>query len=232
MNLIPGPFRDVRRAAVLAAAAALLLSSCGQDTPGMAADVDGTTISDSKVDDFALVLCALGGLPGQTDAGTPSKDARFRSLQILLGNQLALDVADVDNVDQAAVNAAVQQLNGGRENVPENVRATFDQVVEEYAHHPERDHRAGPGVASEVRVDRADRRRRGVHRGRPAPDGVREAGRREHRPALRQHDRRGAHPGHRLAVGAGVRPWPPGRLRPRRAPTWWASSPVSQKCSE
>ncbi len=123
----------VRKAAVVAALAALTLSSCGQNKPGVAADVDGAEITDAKVDDFATVLCALGGLPSETASGTPTKDARFRSLQILLGNQLAEDVADLDNVDRAAVNAAVEQLNSTRDSVPESVVDTFDQVVEEYA---------------------------------------------------------------------------------------------------
>jgi hypothetical protein len=117
---------------VAALSAALLLTSCGGNAPGVAATVEGDRITDQKVDEFAQVLCALGGLPG-TEAGTPTRTARFNSLQILISNELAADVADVEDVDQTGVAQAVESLNAGRETVPEEVRDTFDEVVVEFA---------------------------------------------------------------------------------------------------
>jgi hypothetical protein len=117
---------------VAALSAALVLSSCGGNAPGVAATVEGDQISDQKVDEFAQVLCALGGLPG-TSSGTPTRTARYNSLNILLSNELAEDVADVDSVDQAGVQQAVDSLNAGRETVPASVRDTFDEVVREFA---------------------------------------------------------------------------------------------------
>lgn len=117
---------------VAALATALLLSSCGGTAPGVAATVEGDRITDQKVDEFAQVLCSLGGLP-ETEGGTPTRAARFNSLQILVSNQLAAHVADVDDVDQAGVQQIVQSLNQGRSLVPEDVRDTFDEVVQEFA---------------------------------------------------------------------------------------------------
>jgi hypothetical protein len=137
----PGPRRQPTRAtstgrrrtvAALVAAGGLLLSACGSGTPGVAAEVEGDQITDQQVDDFATVLCALGGLPG-TEAGTPSKAARFRALEILLANELAFDVADVEGVPRDAYAGAVQQMQASREAVPEEVRDTFDQVAQDFA---------------------------------------------------------------------------------------------------
>ncbi len=117
---------------VAALSVALLLASCGGNAPGVAATVDGDRITDDKVDDFALVLCSLGGLPG-TESGTPTRTARFSSLQILLANELAADVGDVDEVEQAGVRQTVESLAAARETVPAEVRDTFDEVVREFA---------------------------------------------------------------------------------------------------
>jgi hypothetical protein len=122
-----------RRTALLTTAAALLLSACGSSgTPGVAADVAGDRITDEQVDEFARVLCALGGLPG-TQSGTPSGEARYRSLEILLADELAADIADLEGVDRQAVDAAVQQMNATRDSIPEGLRDTFDEVALEFS---------------------------------------------------------------------------------------------------
>ena len=124
--------RGGRRTVVAAVSAVLLLSSCGGNAPGVAATVEGDPIPDEKVDEFAQVLCALGGLAGGS-SGTPTRTARLTSLQILVGNELAEDVADVTDVEEAGVEQAVQSLNSGRDTVPADVRDTFDEVVKEFA---------------------------------------------------------------------------------------------------
>ena len=125
-----------RRAARVVAAlcVALLVSSCSDDNPpGVAADVNGQTITDDQVDEFAMVLCELGGVAGETDAGTPTRNARARSLELLINNQLALDVgADVE-VDQAAINQAVADNRAARDVLPEPLQETFDAFVDEFA---------------------------------------------------------------------------------------------------
>ena len=124
--------RGAAVAVVSVVSAALLLSSCGGNAPGVAATVAGDRITDQKVDEFAQVLCSLGGLPGG-ESGTPTRTARFSSLQILVANELADDIADVEGVDQSGVALTVESLNAGRETVPADVRDTFDEVVQEFA---------------------------------------------------------------------------------------------------
>jgi hypothetical protein len=119
------------RTAVLAAGAALLLSSCGSTAPGVAAVVNGQRITDQQVDAFAKVLCSLSSQGG---AGSqPTKSARFGSLQILLADQLASGMTDVQSVDQQSVAQAMQQLAPSRDALPESLKGTFDTVAREYA---------------------------------------------------------------------------------------------------
>jgi hypothetical protein len=114
-----------------AAAAALLLSGCGSTAPGVAAQVDGERITDEQVDAFAEVLCSLGGLPG-TESGTPTSEARYNALSILLVTELAQQVGDLDAVDAEDLAAAKQQMTAGRDQVPEGSRDTFDEVAGAY----------------------------------------------------------------------------------------------------
>jgi len=120
------------RSAGVAAVAALLLSSCSSTAPGVAADVDGTRITDDQVDQFAEVLCAIGGVPGG-DAGSPTKTARFTSLQILLTNQLTEDATDVSKVPQQAVSQMLEGLAAARDSLPSDQQSTFDQVAKDFA---------------------------------------------------------------------------------------------------
>ena len=78
---------------VAAVCVALLASSCtGNNAPGVAADVDGHQITDDQVDGFAEVLCELGGLPGATESGTPTRNARSRALELLVNNEIAFEI--------------------------------------------------------------------------------------------------------------------------------------------
>jgi len=119
------------RPAVVAAAAALLLAGCGGTAPGVAAQVDGQRITDEDVDAFAEVLCSLNQLPG-TESGTPTRQARFNALSILLVTELGKQVGDLDAVDPEDLAAAKQQMAAGRDQVPEESRDTFDQVAADY----------------------------------------------------------------------------------------------------
>lgn len=120
------------RSAGAAAAAVLLLSSCGGTAPGVAAQVEGDQITDDQVDDFAGVLCAIGGVPG-TESGVPTKTARFASLQILMGNELTADLADLDAVPAEAVAAILEGMAPARETLSGSEQETFDEVAEEFA---------------------------------------------------------------------------------------------------
>lgn len=115
-----------------ASAAGLLLSSCGSTAPGVAAEIEGETITDQQVDDFAEVLCAIGGVQG-SESGVPSRTARFTSLQILFTDQLAANVGDVDAVSQEAVASILQNLAPAREMLTEDQQEVLDEVGEEFA---------------------------------------------------------------------------------------------------
>lgn len=122
--------RSRQRLTLLAAGAALVLSSCGGTAPGVAAEVDGRTITASEVDDFARVLCALDG---EAAATAPSKGARFRALEILLNIELSRELVDFGRADSAQVAEAVANSASTRDMVPVDVRDTFDRAVKEYA---------------------------------------------------------------------------------------------------
>lgn len=115
-----------------AVAAVLLLSSCGGTAPGVAAQVEGDRITDEQVDDFAEVLCAIGGVAG-TESGVPMKSARFGSLQILMANELTADIADVDAVPAQSVATILEGMSAAREELSEDQQETFDEVAEEFA---------------------------------------------------------------------------------------------------
>jgi hypothetical protein len=132
---IAGPVAGRRRrtvTAVAAAGAGLLLSACGSGMPGVAADVAGDRISDTEVDRFARVLCALNATPGQPPS-IPTSEMRFSAMQILLGNELAEDVADIEAVDPAVTAQAVEQAEASRDAVPARYRDTFEEVAVDYA---------------------------------------------------------------------------------------------------
>ena len=120
------------RGAAAAAATAFLLSSCGSTAPGVAAEVEGERITDEQVDAFAEVLCLIGGAPA-TESGTPSRNARFASLQVLLSNELAAEFTDLDSAPAAGVKATLEGLEAARELLPEELHDTFDEVAQEFA---------------------------------------------------------------------------------------------------
>jgi hypothetical protein len=115
----------------LAALAVTTLSACSGPGPGVAADVEGTQISVSEVDDFALLLCSLGGVPGGEAATT--KSARQQALTLLIGNEIASGLVDADSVDPDAVEQVVAQNAQARETLPDDQVATFDAFVADFA---------------------------------------------------------------------------------------------------
>jgi hypothetical protein len=110
-----------------AVAAGLLLSSCGSTAPGVAAEIEGETITDEQVDEFAEVLRAIGGVQG-SESGVPSKTARFTSLQILFTDQLAANVADVEAVSQESVASILETLAPARDLLTEDQQEVLDEV--------------------------------------------------------------------------------------------------------
>ena len=119
-------------AAVAAAVAALLLSGCAQNAPGVAAEVGDERITDEEVDQLAEALCVLSAGSAQ-GAPVPMQQVRRQALQILVDNELAAAVIDPDSVERGQVAAARQQAAESREALPERLQETFDDVVEDFA---------------------------------------------------------------------------------------------------
>jgi hypothetical protein len=123
--------RAVRRTAL--AVAALLLTGCTQNAPGVAAQVGHDAVTDEQVDQLAEALCILSA--GSTQGAPPptGQQIRRQALQILIDNQLAGDVIDPGSVDPAQVAAAKQRAAQSRAALPERLRGSFDDAVEGFA---------------------------------------------------------------------------------------------------
>ncbi len=123
-------------ALALVAVAALSLSACAQNAPGVAAEVEDVRITDAEVDDFARVLCALAAPPADSETEAqpaPSRPLRTQSLDILLRIAVAPFVADLDDADPAQVAQTVRDAAGSREQVPADLQEVFDDAVRDYA---------------------------------------------------------------------------------------------------
>ncbi len=116
-----------RRAAV--AVAALLLTGCAQNAPGVAAEVGSDRITDEQVDELAEALCVLSAGDEQA-APVPTQQVRRQALQILLDNQLAGAMIDPDTIDREQVAAALQQFAGTSQALPERLRSAFEEAAE------------------------------------------------------------------------------------------------------
>lgn len=128
-DLRPRP-RARRWVAAVGLSSALVLTGCAGPAPGVAAQVGEDRITLDEVDAFAQVLCALDTGAQQS---SPTRAARVGALEILLSNELAFDLAEGVDVDQAAVNQALDSLGASRQVVPEDLVGTFDQVAGDFA---------------------------------------------------------------------------------------------------
>ncbi len=129
---VAGRARPGRRVAV--AMAALLLTGCAQNAPGVAAQVGDDRITDEQVDELAEAPCLLNAGAGATQ-GSPvtGQQTRRQALQILLDNALAADVIDPDAIDKKQVAAALQQAAQSIDSLPERLQGTFEDAVTSFA---------------------------------------------------------------------------------------------------
>jgi hypothetical protein len=120
---------------VVALGSALLLSvslaACGDGVgPGVAAEVDGATITVDQVDDLARIICATQQGQGAAESGaTPTAAVRALSLNVLLSIKVGEALGDVDSVDQQTVSQSVQAAAEARQLIDEADRDLFDEVV-------------------------------------------------------------------------------------------------------
>lgn len=113
-----------------AALAVLLVTGCAQNPPGVAAEVGGHRITDEQVDRLAEALCDLS--QDSQQGPVPTQQVRRQALQILLEVELAKDLVDPDAVDKKQLAAAQQQTQAQSAALPERLRGTFDDAVEEF----------------------------------------------------------------------------------------------------
>jgi hypothetical protein len=117
------------------ALAVLLLTGCGQNAPGVAAQVGNDRITDEQVDQLAEALCVLSASAPQAQQAQPvtSQQTRRQALQVLIDNALADDLIDPDAVDKAQVAAVQKQQEANLQALPERLRGSFDDTVAAFA---------------------------------------------------------------------------------------------------
>ena len=125
------------KGAVLALAAAFVMSACGIH-PGSAAVVGSESISDARVDEVASALCAAQA--GATQSGQQPQDlasraARLGALDVLLNSTLSRQYGESQGVepDQEQVSAALAANEQSIASLPAARREVFRQTLQDYA---------------------------------------------------------------------------------------------------
>jgi hypothetical protein len=122
---------DARRVLGLAVGT-LLLSACGDGLgPGVAAEVDRTTIRTSEVDDVASLICELEKAQGQ--GGQPLSAQRASALSLLVQIEVDRRIGDLDAVPQREINRQLREATEARRAIPEEMRPLLDEVVRDSA---------------------------------------------------------------------------------------------------
>lgn len=127
---LPGRPRVVAAPAV--ALALLLLSGCAQLTPGTAAEVNGTRITNSEVDDLAAAQCDLREVltKGGQAAATSAARVRRESLSLLMDAELSLQFGEDEDVtaDELLSKGFLSQVTPFFEKLPEKSRTELTDV--------------------------------------------------------------------------------------------------------
>lgn len=124
--------------AVLAAAAALVLTGCGLNL-GAAAVVGDTAISGEEVDDAAAALCSANiessAAQGQPAPELPSRGARQGALQLMIDSELTRQFGEHMGVEpnQGQVSQALASNAGITDLLPRARRAAFTEIIRGYA---------------------------------------------------------------------------------------------------
>ncbi|MFN8195883.1 MAG: hypothetical protein U0R80_16595 [Nocardioidaceae bacterium] len=135
-RLTSTPAARLRSLGVVGAASLLMLTGCSGWHPGVAADVNGTTISVSEVDQLADSFCTgykpqLGstGASGQVPGALSLSSLRVGVLQQLVAREVADEVGrDFDVTPGVTYKRAVQSARAAAAAVPEAVRDDFVDV--------------------------------------------------------------------------------------------------------
>jgi hypothetical protein len=127
---LPGRPRAVVLPAV--ALALLLLSGCGELTPGTAAEVNGTRITNSEVDDLADAQCDLREVLTESGQAAVTSASRVRreSLSLLMDAELSLQYGKSKGIsaDKLLTKAFLGQVQPFFEKLPDASRTELTDV--------------------------------------------------------------------------------------------------------
>ncbi len=126
-----------RFAAVPTAVALLLLTACGDITPGTASVVNGTRITNDEVQELTSAQCVLRKQltkSGQAPAASASR-VRQESLGLLMDTALSKQFGESEGIeaDKALARALFGQVAPFFEPLPEKDRAVFNNVFGDWA---------------------------------------------------------------------------------------------------
>jgi hypothetical protein len=123
------------RASALAVVATVAVSGCSTH-PGAAAVVGSESISNSRVDDVALALCAAQGSSGQAPGqDLAARAARSGALQVLVSAAMSQAYGRSAGLraDQAQVSAALSANSAAIDGLPSSRREVFRDTLRDYA---------------------------------------------------------------------------------------------------
>jgi hypothetical protein len=120
-----------------AVVALLLLTGCGEVTPGTAAVVNGSRITDDQVDDLASAQCVAADRAAKTGNSTSMavSQVRQQSLGLLMDTKLSLQYAKSKGItpEQSLAQGFYGQLEGGIDPLPGKARTVLTDVFESWA---------------------------------------------------------------------------------------------------
>lgn len=123
--------------AVAATLAALVVSGCGQLTPGTAAVVNGTRITNDEVNDLAEAQCVAADkakASGQSQTMAVSR-VKVQSLALLMDTELSKQFAADEDItpDTQLVKGFYSQFEPGITPLPSTARTTLTDVFQNWA---------------------------------------------------------------------------------------------------
>ncbi len=124
-------------AAPVSVLALLLLSGCGELTPGTAAVVNGTKITRHQVDALSDAQCVLRGTLAKAGSASPTSTARIRqeSLGLLMDAELSQQFGKKQKIEANSVLAAgyFGQIEPVFKPLPRKAREAFTSVFKEWS---------------------------------------------------------------------------------------------------
>ena len=125
------------RTGLAAALALLVLSGCGEITPGTASVVNGTRITDKEVNDLAEAQCVAAELAAESGQSTSAAISRVKqqSLGLLLDTELSKQYAEEEGIepDKSISEGFYNQLEPAITPLPAKTRAEVEKVFGEWA---------------------------------------------------------------------------------------------------